>query len=1590
MENLHGHFARASGAQMVLFSSVASLLGSPGQSNYGAANAGLDDAAESMQSSGLPVVSAQFGPWKGAGMATATAKKMEARGVGALTPEMGLYALASILDGYHRPSFGPRSGIVTATPFDWDAFLPQMPTVPGLFSHFSSRGAEPWGEPTVRKDMTEVMDVVGSMTPKDRQEFFVREVEQVVRSIMGSDVRGDQPLMAAGLDSLGAVELRNSLETRMGTELSSTLVFDYPTPEAIVGHLCDIFTPTMARSLPAARQMVPHLSSGKTGILGISAVAQKFPHGALEQGCFTDAVDVVPLSRWDADLVLTEDAPARFGSFLDSPYDFDATAFGVSCNEAVMIDPQQRLLLECVSEAVRSSRSADALQDVAGVGVFLGISTPDYSDLKKKHAPIGVYSATGSALSVAAGRVSYVLGMKGPAVSIDTACSSSLVSSHMARLDMMQGSCTASVASGVKLILTPDTTAMFNRAGMLTVDGRCKTLDARADGYVRGEAVACMVLHLVDRPPEWVCAYLVGSAVNQDGRSSTLTAPVGPAQKAVLRQALSSGGISPESVTALHTHGTGTALGDPIEVGAAMSLLVPTSAGRHTPLAFAAGKTSLGHTEPAAGVVGLVQAISSLGQRFTQPVLHLGSANPHMHGVLASAAGSILMPRAPGPAIQDAPTVSVSAFAFQGTNANIALQSGEGCTSEMAVHWDRCFHCLLPPPCAFTTRASVQMRSLVFESRLNRASLCGLLHHRVNGRGIFPGAGYLGFAASSLAAVFGKPGHGACVTNGVVSAPLFLQMKDMDQKSILCTVNLVTGALAITSMPGNAGDLLFAEPIARGTGFDAALNTLTSPGVAAATLSALTIGGRFVEISKRDIWSHARFAQERLDVSYHLVAVDFMPEGLLHTALMRVSRMLAEGILSPLQQIAYDIGSVSSALRQMSQARHVGKIVARSRTEKENGLGDVGISVVTGGAGMIGSLVAKWLARKAVKQIILTSRSGKMTSSAAEVLQKSNASYSSLVSIVSSDLSYCEDWLGVVDNNFASPRRCITALFHASGVLRDAAIANQNVQSIRVVFAPKVVGTKNVESGGWLQPTATHVFFSSVASLLGAPGQTNYGGANAFMDSTAERLVHAGLGALSIQWGAWAGAGMGSEHAITRERVESAGMALLTEDVGIASLEGLLSSQYHRAVASAIPFDWNKFLSRLDVVPPLLSEFSSTGTELHEDASLMESGLDSLGSVELRNALSRHFGIEFPATLTFDYPSVSLLSEYVASCVDPIEATHNAQAPAGGVTHVREGAHMIALTGISTRYANIDDLEGLHRCLADSPELHTVGPHSRWDCNVMYGSADEIPAVATNFGTFVDTAFHFDPDVFGISRRESAAMDPQQRILLEETLTALHARGGDIRSLTGSQTGVFVGCIFLEYADMLRKYGHGAGSNIVTGNGIAFMAGRISYTFGFQGPCVPTNTACSSSLVAAHMAARSVQDSDSSMALAAGANAILMPEGATAAMTNVRALAPDGRCKAFASDADGYGRGEGFTVAVLERKQALVSQAKAEAGIDTLEYVASHGTGTPLGDPIETGALGKAVVGGSQAPDAVFTMGAVKTLLGHTEGNAGL
>jgi acyl transferase domain-containing protein/SAM-dependent methyltransferase/acyl carrier protein len=395
-----------------------------------------------------------------------------------------------------------------------------------------------------------------------------------------------------------------------------------------------------------------------------------------------DAVGEVPANRWDVDAYYDADpsAPGKMitkrGGFLTQVDRFDPQFFGISPREATTMDPQQRLLLETAYEALESAAIAPDRLVRSSTGVFIGITTSDYGQLMRTGGPASadVYSATGSALNAAAGRLSFTFGLHGPCVAVDTACSSSLVAVHLACQSLRTGESDMALAGGVNVVLSPDATVLFSKWGMMAPDGACKTFDATADGFVRAEGCAVIALKRLSdaiAAGDPILAVIRGSAVNSDGRSSGLTVPNGLAQQAVVRSALTSAELQPADIDYVEAHGTGTSLGDPIEIEA-LDVVLREGRARQQPLLVGSIKTNIGHAEAASGVAGLLKVVASVHHEAIPPHLHFSIPSPHISW--ANLAIAVPTTLTPWPRGDRARRAGVSSFGFSGTNAHVVLE----------------------------------------------------------------------------------------------------------------------------------------------------------------------------------------------------------------------------------------------------------------------------------------------------------------------------------------------------------------------------------------------------------------------------------------------------------------------------------------------------------------------------------------------------------------------------------------------------------------------------------------------------------------------------------------------------------------------------------------------------------------------------------------------------------------------------------------------------------------------------------------------------------------------------------------------------
>lgn len=546
----------------------------------------------------------------------------------------------------------------------------------------------------IPEQKTQLVQQLRQEEPGERYARLWSHVAARLADIIGSSpasLNPDQGLFEMGLDSLMAMDLKNRLAADTGLGLSATLVFDHPTLKAITDHLAKkLALDNWPGALPVqalAKPVAPILREKNLGVdcpIAIIGMGCRFPGGADSPQTFwellkngVDTVGTVPAERWDMDAYYDPDPDApgkiatRFGAFLDGVRNFDADFFGISPREAIHMDPQQRLMLEVSWEALENGGIAPNTLSGSLTGVFAGISTFDYAALHMAaDAPkaVNAYFATGTIPCMAAGRLSYTLGLTGPSLSVDTACSSSLVSLHLACQSLSQGECDMAIAGGVGLMLSPALSVNFTKARMLAPDGRCKTFDAAANGYVRGEGCGMVVLKPLDRAladKDRIQAVIRGSAVNQDGAVAGFTVPSGPAQEKVIRAALDRAAVRPDQIEFIEAHGTGTSLGDPIEAKALGAVFQD----RTSPLVIGSVKTNIGHLEAAAGIAGVIKTVLSLNHGLIPPHLNFSRPNP-----------TIPWKSLPLKVAEKAmawtgktPMAGVSGFGASGTNAHVIL-----------------------------------------------------------------------------------------------------------------------------------------------------------------------------------------------------------------------------------------------------------------------------------------------------------------------------------------------------------------------------------------------------------------------------------------------------------------------------------------------------------------------------------------------------------------------------------------------------------------------------------------------------------------------------------------------------------------------------------------------------------------------------------------------------------------------------------------------------------------------------------------------------------------------------------------------------
>lgn len=708
-----------------------------------------------------------------------------------------------------------------------------------------------------------------------------------------------------------------------------------------------------------------------------------------------------------------------------------------------------------------------------------------------------------------------------------------------------------------------------------------------------------------------------------------------------------------------------------------------------------------------------------------------------------------------------------------------------------------------------------------------------------------------------------------------------------------------------------------------------------------------------------------------------------------------------------------------------------------------------GCYLITGGLGAIGLKFAESLSISGAGRVVLISRR-LPTSNAIAAIERMRAS-GCQVDVISADITDEKAVEALIQS--LSKTSVIRGIIHAAGTGSLCSIEQLTTEEFDRVAAAKVEGTDYLFQSIKLEELDFAIMVSSIAATWGSVHQAHYAAANSYIDAYAYQLRQQGVNAVSVNYGPWEGKGL-AENTQMRQWLADSGVLPIAPNDAVAAGAFALTQQNSSLVVADI--DWSRFLpiyrsrrsglffegiryednkstsprritrkfSRkeldqlvLEVVGEILKKKPS---DIEQRKGFFQLGMDSLMSVELKKKLEVRTGLSLPATLAMDAPNISAMVEYLNGLS---EKTSQPESLHANTTTINEP---IAVVGMACRFPGAESLDEFWNLLSNGESAITEVPKSRWDADAIFNKNSDVPgSIYTKAGGFVNDIESFDADFFGITPREAITLDPQQRLTLEVSWQALENAGIPPSSMRGSRTGVYFGVGANEYGALWPDRSSSIDPYFATGNALNAISGRVSFTFGFEGPSVAVDTACSSSLVAIHQAIQGLRTGDCDAALAGGVNVLLRSDSMIAAC-RANMLSPEGRCKTFSADADGYVRGEGCGVVLLKRlsdvqpheriwgiiKGSAVNQDGASSGLTVphgpsqqrviraalsqaerapaeVHYVEAHGTGTSLGDPIEVQAAAS-VYGEGRLSESPLLIGSVKTNIGHLESAAGV
>ena len=1326
-----------------------------------------------------------------------------------------------------------------------------------------------------------------------------------------------------------------------------------------------------------------------------------------------DGITEVPESRWDHKTLMASDTGVygKWGAFLNNAAQFDASFFGITPKEAELMDPQERLFLQVAWHAFEDAGMPLGQAKHADVGVFVGAMWSQYQLLS---GDTDIERKTASIFSAIANRVSYTLNLKGPSMALDTMCSSALSALHIAIESVRRGDCTMALVGGVNVMSHPHKYQFLCQNKMLSTDGRCRSFGENGSGYVPGEGVGAVLikpLSAAQRDGDNIHAVIRGSALSHGGRVAGMTVPHPQAQADVIQKALKEAAVSPSQVSVIEAHGTGTSLGDPIELDGLKKVFAENSAS----ISVGSVKSNIGHLESAAGIAALSKVVMQLKHKTLAPSLHSQSLNPKLR--FENTQLHIQQRQEPW-VVEGARIAGISAFGAGGSNAHVVVEEFN-----------------FPPAAAYQQPVIIPISARDEQ---------GLVRYAQRWYDFLADANQSGISSALAAdarlvdiAHTAQCGRDAmahrlalvCTTAEQAQAQLgaFLKTHAISAEFTALLIESSNADLAALAQSYMAGDTpqwpALTDACPRRTSIPAyPFNATEYWYQADVNTSALPVVA--VNVSGHP---YLKASQPRLDGAHF------------HTSIERDQPWVAQHVIQDRNLLPgmVSLSLMVDAVKALSAGAHNNVVVDSLTFAAPVDVTDSGCDITTAVyAGSNGEFLCETTSGELAPRIH-TQATVRLAESSSEEL---------------ATLSLPTRWETATPlyQQFTQQGlaygplfRCIEAWAQvgADKIWAKLAVpADADEASVAMLTMDAALQASVLLQGDITQDETVYLPYQLHAVQFGGDlGLARYVEVTRLPESNQER--HFSLALLDE-----AGACLWRVEQFTLRAIAGAKAAESAVPQPLSPLvqQAAANSDSEQALRDAV----QKML-----VEQLVKHTGLKARAITKADSFDQVGIDSIVIMNVTAALETMTG-SLPKTLFFEYGSVKQLTDYLmaehtetlASHLSVTSAVQSASAKAKPVADTKatpkaltsfaqrpaaksEGAAMtrepIAIVGIAGRYPDAQTPEQLWENLQAGRDSVGEVPAERWDIDAYYNpDKNHKNTTYCRQGGFIDKAECFDPGFFNITPADAIVADPQERIFLQTAWHALEDAGYARRSISGKAVGVFAAVMWNQYQlfglDKVLS-GDQAGALSVASS----IANRLSYTMNINGPSLTLDTMCSSSLTAMHLAVQAIWNKECESAFVGGVNLSLHPHKYLSLCSN-NFLSSNGRCSAFGIEADGYvpaegvgvvyvkplaqaeadgdtiygviratavnhvGRTSGATVPSPDAQATLIRNALDQAGVDphSISYIEAHGTGTALGDPIEIRGLNKALNADGQHPGC--RIGSIKANIGHAESAAGI